>query len=114
MRIPLTVCGFHLQCADSAHSCGFRNSSIQLYTCLIICLWIPQTVLDSKNTVADFANLSVFGSVLSGTVFQVFVCGIQNSKEDQKSSNVADSATILILTCCGSRLQMQRMHSWAS
>ena len=69
MRTPLTKCGFHLHFADFAYSCGFRNSSIELYTCIIVCLWTPQAVFDSANTVADSANSSIFGAILSGTVF---------------------------------------------
>ena len=52
-------------------------------TCFIIFLWIPQSVLDSANTNADSANSPIFGAILNGTVFYVFDCGIQNSKEDQ-------------------------------
>ena len=84
LQIPLTFCGFDLQFADSADSCGFRNSSIQLYTCLVICVYIPQIFLDSEYTVADSANSPNFGAILNGTVFKVFVCGIQNSKEDRR------------------------------
>ena len=47
-------------------------------------MWIPQIVLVSAYTVADFANLPIFGAILNGTLFKVFVCGIQNSKEDQR------------------------------
>ena len=65
MRIPLKICGFHLQFADSAYSSGFHNSSMQLCTFLIICLRISQTVLDSAKTVADSANLPIFGAILS-------------------------------------------------
>ena len=68
MRIPLIVCRFHLQIADSTYSCGFHNSSIQRYKCFFICLWIPQTVLDSTNTVADSANSPIFGAIFSGTM----------------------------------------------
>ena len=40
--------------------------------------------LDSAYTVADSANLPIFGAILNGTLFKVFVCGIQNSKEGQR------------------------------
>ena len=65
-HLQLADCRFHLQFADSTYGYGFRNSSIQRYKNLIICLWIPQTVLRSANTVADFANLPVFWAILSG------------------------------------------------
>ena len=50
----------------------------------MICLWIPHTILDSANAVADSANSPIFGAISSGAMFQVFVWGIQNSKEDQR------------------------------
>ena len=56
MQILLIIWEFHLQFVDSVYSCRFRNSSVELYTCLIIRLWIPKTVLDSVNKVADSAN----------------------------------------------------------
>ena len=84
MRIPLTICGFHLLVADSAYSCGIRISSIELCKCLFLCLWILQIFLDSAITIADSAKSPIFGAILSGTVFKVFVCGIQNSEEDQR------------------------------
>ena len=74
LRIRLAVCG-------SAYSCGFRNSSIQLYTCLVICVWIQQIVLDSGYTIADSAKSPIFGAILNGTVFKIFVCGIQTAKK---------------------------------
>ena len=89
-NLILACCGFHLQLAD----CGFHlqlripqqlNSTIQMsYQRRTVCLWIPQTVLRSANTVADFANLPVFWAILSGTMIYVFVCGIQNSIEYQR------------------------------
>ena len=69
MRIPLKVCGSHLQFADTDCSCGFRNSSIYRYKRPIICLWIPPTVLHSANTVADSAISLIFGAILIGTIF---------------------------------------------
>ena len=63
------------------------------------------TVPVSASTVVGSANTHVFGAVLSVTVFQLFIPGINNSKEDFfKSSSVTASATNLILACCGSRL----------
>ena len=55
LRIPLTV-------AESAQLNLIRQMSLFFK-------WIPQTVLDSANTVADSAKLPVFGAILSGTVF---------------------------------------------
>ena len=84
---------------------GFPLQDLKEFWCLIFCLWIPQTVLDSANTVADSASSPIFGAILIRTVFKVFVCGIPNSKEDQRTSNFADSATNLIKACCGICLQ---------
>ena len=45
-------------------------------------------------------------------MFQVFVSGIHNSKEDEKSSYDVDSATNLILACCGIRIQFTECTVW--
>ena len=44
--------------------CVFNYTHVLLFV-----LWTPQIVLDSANTVADSANSSIFGAILSGTVF---------------------------------------------
>ena len=80
MRILLKICGFRLQFAESAHNlwillfCGFRLQLPilqQLNTYTIICLWFPQTGLDSTH----------YGAILGNTVFKLFVRGIRNSRE---------------------------------
>ena len=111
MRIPLTVCGFHLQFADSAYNYGFRNSSIQLYTCLIICgfhelFWIPQIRLRIPQICLFWSNFERY-SVLG-------IC-LWNSKQQRRSnkcSNVADSTTNLIWACCGIRLRCTECTVW--
>ena len=39
-----------------------------------------------SNFVADSSNLPVFGAILSNTVLQLFVRGIQTSREDQRKT----------------------------
>ena len=94
IRIPLTICGFRIQFADFTYGCGFHNSLSLVNTYVVICLWIPQTVPDSANFVVDFAHVFEQCSV------QLFVRGIQNSKEDKK------------LQCCGFR--NSKIHSLAA
>ena len=106
MRIPLTICGFHLQLRDPQqlnltkqmfyhlfvdstncsgfhkYCCGFRKfayfwSDFERYNDLGICLWNPKQHRRSK-----------------------------------KSNNAADSATKLILACCGFRLQCRECTAW--
>ena len=105
MRIPLTICDSAYNLRIPLTICGFRNSSMSLYTCLIICLWTPQTVLDSANTVADSANSPIFGAILSGAIYKYLFLESKTAKKNQISSLVAGSATNLILACCGVRLQ---------
>ena len=126
MRIPFTICGFRLQFTESAYnlrisltSCGFHlqlwilrqlKFTKHIYYYLLV---VPRTVTISANFVADSANLPVFGGILSITVFKLFVRGIQSCKKDQrKISNVADSATILLLTYCRIRLQFTKCTVW--
>ena len=72
---PQTKCGFHLQFADSTYTLQIpltvadsATAQFNYTQCLIVCLWTPQTVLDSANMVADSANSSIFGAILSRTV----------------------------------------------
>ena len=72
---PQTKCGFHLQFADSTYNLRIPLTVADSATaqfndtkCFIICLWIPQTDLDSANTVADSANSLIFRAILSGTM----------------------------------------------
>ena len=69
LRNPRTICGFGSQFADSTYSCGFHDNLSLLKTYTIICSWIPELVPDSINFVADSEKLSVFGAILSNTVF---------------------------------------------
>ena len=75
MRIPLTICGFHLRFADSIYNLLISltvavSATAQFNKCFSICSWIPQTVLDSTNTVADSANSPIFVAILSATIFR--------------------------------------------
>ena len=101
LRIPLTRCGFHLQ---------FRNPQqliFQLYKYLIVCLWIPQTVLGSASTVADSgSNLELY------SVLGICLLNPKQRRRSKKSSKVAFSATNLILACCGIRLQCTECTVW--
>ena len=69
MRIPLIIDGFSLKYANSTYSCGFHDSLSLLNKYIIIYLWIPQTILDPANFVANYAKFLVFGAILSNTVF---------------------------------------------
>ena len=88
MRIPLTICGFHLQFADSPYNLRIpltvADSATAQFNDTNVLSVVPQTVLDSTNAVADSANSHNCGANLSGTMIWVSVCGIQNSIEDQR------------------------------
>ena len=57
MRNRLTICGCHLQFADSAYSCRFYRSSFLQYLCVIFCLCIPKNFLHSARLAnIDFLN----------------------------------------------------------
>ena len=80
----------------------------------MFCLWIPHTVLNSANTVADSANSPIFQAILSGRMIYVFVCGIQNSIDDPRkvaSCEFRDKSDFGLLR---TSLTMQRMHNFAS
>ena len=114
MRIPLTICGFHLHFADSTY-----NLRIPLTLCgFHLQLRIPQqlnlTIQMSYHLFGDSTNCSGFRKYSCGfRKFAYFwsnferyndlgIC-LWNPKEhrrSKKSSNGADSATNLILACC--------------
>ena len=126
MRIPLTICGSHLQFADSTYNlrisfliCGFQSQ-----------LRIPQQL---NLTLQMFYHLFVDSTNCSG--FHKYCCGFRkfayfwsnferyddlgiclwNPKQhrrSKKSSNVADSATNLILAFCGFHLQCRECTVW--
>ena len=100
---PLTICRFRLQFAKPAYSCRFGNSSILLYTCLIVCLWNPQLLCKLANFWKNFQRYSVFAICLWNP---------KQQRKSRKSSNVADSATNLILVCCGIRIQFTKSPVW--
>ena len=118
MRIPLTVCGFHLQFADSTYS-----------------LRIPLTVTDSATAQFNYTHVSLFVDSTNCSGFRKYGCEFRkfayfwsnferysvlgiclwNSKQQRrsnKSSNVADSTTNLIWACCGIRLQCIKCTVW--
>ena len=105
-KMILACCGFSLQCTERTvwqTKCGFR-SQFAGYFNLAIHLFC------SANSIVDSANLPSFGAILTAKLYLVFVCGIQNSIEDH--SNVAESATNLIVACCGIRLQFTECTVW--
>ena len=77
MWIRLTICEFHLQFADSTYSLRIPLAIADSATAqfnythafLFVFFWIPQTVLDSANTVADSTISPIFGAILNGKVF---------------------------------------------
>ena len=75
MRIPLTLCGFRLQLRIPQQFNITIHMSYYSFVDSINCSGF-------RKTAADPANLFVFGAILSGAMFSVFVCGLQNSKED--------------------------------
>ena len=100
MRIPLTICGFHSQLRIPQQ----LNLTIQMFYYLFV---------DSANTIADSANSPIFFSNFE-RYNELGLC-LWNPKQhrrSKKSSNFADSATNLILACCGFRLQCRECTVW--
>ena len=106
MRIPLTICGFLLQLQIPQQ----LNLTIQIFYHLLV----------------DATNCSGFRKYSCGfRIFAYFssnferynglgIC-LRNPKQhnrSKKSSNVADSATNMILACCGLRLQCRECTVW--
>ena len=119
MRISLTICGFHLQFAENTYS-----------------LRIPLTVADSARVQFNYTHVFLFvcgfhkliwtlqirmqipqfrlflERFLTVQCFRYLFVESKAAKKIKKSSKVADSATNLILACCGIRLQCTECTVW--
>ena len=116
-KMILACCGLSLQCTERTvwqTKCWFRSQFAGYFNLAIHLFY-------SANSIMDSANLPSFVAILTATLFLVFVCGIQNSKEDHRKtlrsskedhSNVAEAATNLIVACCGIRLQFTQCTVW--
>ena len=126
MRIPLTIWEFHLQFADSTYNlripltiCGFHlqlrilqqlNLTLQLFYHLFV---------DSTNCsgfhkhCCGFRKLAYFWSDFERyNDLGICLWNPKQHRRSKKSSNVADSATNLIVACCGFRLQCRECTVW--
>ena len=114
LRIPLKICCFHLQYADSAFSCGFCNSSIYLYTCLNFCVWIPLTVLDSAHTIAAFPKSHIFAAIL--TIMSYFFWDQHKiaSKTSKKCLFTSSKCVRKWKIKFASAKEAQKKHNWGS
>ena len=100
MRIPLTICGFHLQFADSTYNCGCHlqlqipqqlNLMIQMFYHLFV---------DSTNCsgfhkhCCGFRKFAYFWSDFERyNGLGICLLNPKQHRRSKKSSNVADSAT---------------------
>ena len=116
MRIPLTICGFHLQFAGSTY-----NLRIPLKICgFHLQLRFPQqlnlTIQMSYLLFVDSTNCSGFRDFWSNferyNDLGICLWNPKQHRRSKKSSNVAESATNLILACCGFRLQCRECTVW--
>ena len=119
LQNPLTICGFVLQFAGFTYSCGFHFSLSLLKSYIMICLWIPQTVPNSAIFLqfpqfffVDSSKLPVFGAIFINSVLANYPWNPKQPRISKKNSNIADSATILLLTCRGICLQFTKCTVW--
>ena len=103
---PQTKCGFHLQFADSA-TAQYNDTKVLSFVCGFHKLfWIRQIQLripQSRLFSSDFVRYNDLGICLWTP---------KQHRRSKKSSNVADSATNLILDCCGFRLKCRECTVW--
>ena len=109
LRSPLAICEFHLQFVGSAYNCGLRISSCNyLHVLLFVCGFyklfrIPKMRLQVPQVRLFFCNFEPY-SVLG-------IC-LRNPKHQIISKKNWDSATNMILSCCGIRLQCTKRTVW--
>ena len=119
MRVPLTVCGFHLQNAHSTFNlripltvtdsatAQFKHTHVSLFV-----FGFQKNVLNSANTVAESANFPFLERFLTVQCFMFCLWNPKQQRRSKKCSSVADSATNLIWACCGIRLQCTESTVW--
>ena len=116
---PQTKCGFHLQFAEStcnlqipltvadSATAQFNDTNVLLFDCGFHKLfWIPQIRLRIPQIRLFFEQ---FWAV---QLFRFCLWNPKQHRRSKKSRNVADSATNLILACCGFRLQCRECTVW--
>ena len=92
-KMILACCGLSLQCTERTvwqTKCGFRSQFAGYFNLAIHLFY-------SANSIVDSANLRSFGAILTATLFLVFVCGIQNSKEDHRKTLRSSKKIIAML-----------------
>ena len=124
MRIPLTICGFHLHVADSTYNlqipltlriplrvaesatAHFNYTNVLLFLCAFHKLFrIPQVRLRIQKNRLLLERYSVLGICLWNP---------KQRRTSKKSSKLALSASNLILACRGVHLQCTECHSLTS
>ena len=99
LRIPLTICGFHLQLRIPQQ----LNLTIQMFYHLFV---------DSTNC-SRFRKFAYFPSDFERyNDLGICLWNPKQHRRSKKSINVADSATNQILACCGFRLQCRECTVW--
>ena len=112
MRIPLTICGFHLQVADSTYTLRILLTTLDSATAhfnytlvlLLVCGFhklfrMPQILLWISQICLFWSNFECY------IVLGICLWNPKQQRKSKKTKNVADFATNLILACCGIRLQ---------
>ena len=91
LRIPLIFCGIRLQIVDCAYILRIprqlkctKHKYYVFFVDSTISSGSEDFVADVTKFVADYVKLPLSGTILSNTVFLLFVREIQNSKEDQR------------------------------
>ena len=113
MRIPLTICGIRLQFSDSTYSCGFRDSLILKNLFIIICSWIPQTGVGFHTFCCGFRKVAcLWRDFEQHSVLAIRPWSRKQQRKPKKNSNVADSSTNLIISCCRIHLKFTEFTVW--
>ena len=110
---PQTKCGFHLQFADSTYNLRIPqqlNLTIQFF----YHLYVDSTKFSGfRKYSCGFRKLAYFSSDFERyNDLGICLWNPKQHRRSNKSSNVADSATNLILACCGFHSQCRECTVW--
>ena len=106
MRILLTICGFHIQLRNPQQLNLTKQFTYYLFVDSTSCSGFRKYGCSFRKIAyfwSDFERFSLLGICLWNP---------KQRKRSKKSSNNADSATNMILACCGIRLKWTECTVW--
>ena len=113
MRIPLTICRFHIQVRIPRELNCTKHIYYYLFMDSTKCSGLRKFCSEFNKFCCGFRNVACFWSDFEhDSVLATGPWKPKQQKRSKKISNVAESATIQFLACCDIRLQFTKCTVW--